>query len=79
MLWIVLPLTSADIGAIPSLYVVYAIATADIGVAIEIVIHVDVDVIASPSTTPTPAAAPCGTHGHADTKGDSTRRDHCSG
>jgi hypothetical protein len=61
------PLVSAT-SPVSTLNVVYTIATADVGIAIEVVVHVDVDIAATPAGTPTPTAAPGSTHGPANTK-----------
>jgi hypothetical protein len=64
----VLPLTAANVRAVTALDIIHAVATVDIGIAVEVVIHVDVDVTAAPAGPPTPAATPRRTHGQTNAK-----------
>jgi len=76
------PITSTEVAAVAAAKVatittakrVYAIAAADIGIAIEVVIAINVDIAAAPTTTPAPTAAPEEAHRYANSKSDRARR-----
>ena len=76
---IVLPLTTADVCAIPAADVIDTITAADVRVAVEVVIHVYVDVTTTPAGAPSPATAPGSPHGPTDDERDRAGRNHCSG